>query len=59
MRSNKKDNLKYLVVTIILLLVINGIGSQYFHRFDLTQDKRYTLSKTSLKIIKNIKEYNS
>ncbi len=56
MRSNKKDNLKYLVVTIILLLVINGIGSQYFHRFDLTQDKRYTLSKTSLKIIKNIKE---
>lgn len=56
MTPNKKDNLKYLVVTIILLLIINGIGSHYFHRFDLTQDKRYTLSKTSLNIIKDIKE---
>lgn len=56
MRTIKKDNLKYLVITIILLVIVNGIGSQYFHRFDLTQDKRYTLSPTSLSIIKEIKE---
>lgn len=56
MKTIKKDNLKALVFTIIILLVLNGIGSQFFHRFDLTQDKRYTLSQTSLNIIKEVKE---
>ena len=52
----KKKKLKILLSTIAVLLVVNGIGSQFFHRFDLTKDKRYTLSETSLSIIKNIKE---
>jgi gliding-associated putative ABC transporter substrate-binding component GldG len=51
----KKSNLNYLVFTILLLLLINGIGSQFFHRFDLTKDKRYTLSQTSLTIVKQVK----
>jgi gliding-associated putative ABC transporter substrate-binding component GldG len=37
-------------------LVANGIGNAFFHRFDLTSDKRYTLSDTSLNIIEEIKE---
>jgi gliding-associated putative ABC transporter substrate-binding component GldG len=32
------------------------LGTQFFHRFDVTNDKRYTLSKTSLSIIKSVKE---
>ncbi|MGH2664434.1 gliding motility-associated ABC transporter substrate-binding protein GldG [Flavobacterium sp.] len=52
----KKKSLKNLWLTIAGLVIINGIGSQFFHRFDLTHDKRYTLSETSLQIIKNIKE---
>ncbi len=52
----KKKKLKILLSTIIILLIVNGIGSQFFHRFDLTKDKRYTLSETSLSIIKNVKE---
>ncbi|WP_310377677.1 gliding motility-associated ABC transporter substrate-binding protein GldG [Flavobacterium sp.] len=50
----KKSNLKTLLITIIILLIINGLGNQFFHRFDLTKDKRYTLSTTSLNIIKQI-----
>ncbi|SDX46618.1 gliding motility-associated ABC transporter substrate-binding protein GldG [Flavobacterium degerlachei] len=52
----KKSNLKNLVVIIGLLLIANGIGNMFFHRFDLTSDKRYTLSETSLNIIKQVKE---
>ncbi|HLF52995.1 gliding motility-associated ABC transporter substrate-binding protein GldG [Flavobacterium sp.] len=52
----KKSNLKTLLFTIAILLVVNGIGSQFFHRFDLTKDKRYTLSPTSLNIIKEVKD---
>ena len=52
----QKSNLKTLLITIALLLIANGIGTQFFHRFDLTKDKRYTLSETSLNIIKQVQE---
>ena len=56
MATNTNLNLKKLALTLVLLIVINLIGSQFFHRFDLTNDKRYTLSKTSLSLIKGVKE---
>ncbi|MCW2118978.1 gliding motility-associated ABC transporter substrate-binding protein GldG [Flavobacterium sp. 7A] len=49
-------NSKTVLFTIAILLLLNGIGSFFFHRFDLTKDKRYTLSDTSLKIVKQVKE---
>lgn len=52
----KKSNFKFVLITIAFLLIANGIGSQFFHRFDLTKDKRYTLSSTSLHIIEEVKE---
>ncbi|MDI1306148.1 MAG: Gldg family protein, partial [bacterium] len=50
----KKSNLKTLLITIAILLIVNGLGNQFFHRFDLTKDNRYTLSATSLNIIKQV-----
>ena len=50
----KKSNLKTLLITIAIMLVVNGIGNQFFHRFDLTKEKRYTLSSASLNIIKQV-----
>jgi gliding-associated putative ABC transporter substrate-binding component GldG len=52
----KKSNLKSLVLIIGVLLIANVIGNMFFHRFDLTSDKRYTLSETSLNIIEQVKE---
>ncbi|SHI60849.1 gliding motility-associated ABC transporter substrate-binding protein GldG [Flavobacterium terrae] len=49
-------NIKTLVVTLLVLIVVNVISNFFFHRFDLTADKRYTLSETSLNILKNAKE---
>ena len=54
--ENRKNNLRALVITLIVLVIANAIGSRVFHRFDLTKDKRYTLSKTSLDIIGNVGE---
>jgi gliding-associated putative ABC transporter substrate-binding component GldG len=51
--SNKK-NLKSLLIFIAILLVLNVISGSFFHRFDLTKDKRYTLSPTSLNIVKQV-----
>ncbi|WP_445457737.1 gliding motility-associated ABC transporter substrate-binding protein GldG [Flavobacterium sp. HNIBRBA15423] len=54
MKTSRKQNIKSLAIIIIILIAINTISNYYFKRFDLTEDKRYTLSETSLNIIKNI-----
>ncbi|OCB70234.1 gliding motility-associated ABC transporter substrate-binding protein GldG [Flavobacterium crassostreae] len=55
MKAARKKNLKSLLLLLVLLVVVNSIGNYFFHRFDLTKDNRYTLSSTSLKIIKQVK----
>ena len=54
MNTSKKNNLKSVLITLAVILLLNIIGRSFFHRFDLTQDKRYTLSLTSLNIIKQV-----
>ena len=54
MTASKKNNLKSVLIILAIVLVLNALGSSFFHRFDLTKDKRYTLSPTSLTIIKQV-----
>lgn len=54
MKNN--SNIKKLAITIAVLLVLNVVGNYFFKRFDLTEDKRFTLSQTSLNILKQVKE---
>ena len=54
MTTSNKNNLKSLLGIIILVLFLNVLSNGFFHRFDLTKDKRYTLSTTSLNIIKQV-----
>lgn len=54
MKASTKQNIKTLAITIFILIVLNILGTLFFHRFDLTKDKRYTLSPTSLGIIKQV-----
>ncbi|GEP51106.1 gliding motility-associated ABC transporter substrate-binding protein GldG [Flavobacterium noncentrifugens] len=56
MKAATKNNLQHLGFIIAVLVVVNFVGSKYFERFDLTADKRYTLSKTSLQILAEVKE---
>ena len=54
MTASKKNNLKSVLIILAVVVLANIIGSSFFHRFDLTKDKRYTLSPTSLNIIKQV-----
>ncbi|MFK7000517.1 gliding motility-associated ABC transporter substrate-binding protein GldG [Flavobacterium oreochromis] len=51
-----KYTAKKMISLILGLVAINIISHYIFKRFDLTQDKRYTLSETSLSILKNAQE---
>ena len=54
MTTSKKKNIQSLGILIAILLVLNVVSGYFFQRFDLTKDKRYTLSTTSLNIIKQV-----
>ncbi len=54
MAANKSNALKQFGIVFLALIVINLISHFFFKRIDLTQDKRYTLSETTLNIIKNV-----
>jgi gliding-associated putative ABC transporter substrate-binding component GldG len=54
MKTSNKNNLKSLLGILTLVLFLNVLSNSFFHRFDLTKDKRYTLSSASLNIIKQV-----
>ena len=54
MKENKSKALKQLGIVFLAIIVINLISNFFFKRFDLTHDKRYTLSETTLNIIKDV-----
>lgn len=53
---NKKRDLTSLGLTIIVLILLNFVGSFVFHRFDLTSEKRYTLSDATKKLLSNLND---
>ena len=53
----KKRQIISFVLTIAIIVILNVIGYFVFKRFDLTAEKRYTLSETSKDILKNIDDY--
>lgn len=53
---NKKRDLTSLGLAVIILILLNFVGSFMFHRFDLTAEKRYTLSDATKKILSELKD---
>ena len=49
-----KKNIIVIAITLIALIVINVISSYLYQRFDLTKDKRYTLSNEALKTVEGV-----
>lgn len=50
-----KSNLIKTIALLIGLIVLNGLGTKVYKRFDLTQDQRYTLSNAALNIVGEVK----
>lgn len=54
MKVQKKNNIKQLVYVVVGILAINFLGSYVYKRFDMTHDKRYTLSQTTKDLLKEV-----
>lgn len=61
MSSKKKNiqrqNLIQLLLGLMIIALINIIGHHYFLRFDLTSEKRYTLSPTTKDLIRSFDDF--
>lgn len=60
--ENKRKNLKKnqivaFLITVAIVVLVNVIGSYVFTRFDLTSEKRYTLSPTTKDILNDLNDY--
>lgn len=52
--SHKRRDIYLLAVSIVVIVLINFTCSFFFHRFDLTSEKRYTLAESTRSFLKNI-----
>jgi ABC-2 type transport system permease protein len=53
-KSNKRKDIGVLLAMIIIVVLLNFVGSFYFKRFDLTSEKRYTLAESTRKLLNSI-----
>ncbi len=56
-KSLKKNQIIAFLVTVVIVVLVNVIGSYVFTRFDLTSEKRYTLSPTTKEILNDLNDY--
>ena len=49
-----RKNIKHIAIILIAIIAINFVSSKVYKRFDLTSDKRYTLSEAALKTIDDV-----
>lgn len=53
----RRNNLIGFVSVIGIILLVNMLGSLIFTRFDLTSEKRYTLSPATKQLLKSVDDY--
>lgn len=56
MVSQKKKDLQYLLIAMVIIIVANILSGYFFTRIDFTAEKRFTLSPISKSILKGVKE---
>ena len=53
-RRIRNQHIIELVVTLVIIILLNFIGSSFYYRFDLTSEKRYTLSPATKEILDSL-----
>lgn len=56
LNNNKKNSFKRLLWTLLIVVGINYISNIVHFRFDLTAEKKYTLTENTKLLLKNLKE---
>lgn len=52
----KRQNILELALLLVVVILVNLVGYYAYHRFDLTQEKRFTISKGTKTYLKELKD---
>lgn len=55
--NHRRNNILQLFYSLIIIMTINIISNYVYTRFDLTSEKRYTLSPATIDMLENLDEY--
>lgn len=53
-KRNKRSDVLNLLLSVVIIGLLNFVAASFFTRFDLTQEKRYTLSPATKNLLKNL-----
>lgn len=54
--SKKLESILYFFIGVMVIIVINQLSGRLFYRFDLTEEKRFTISEASKNILGNLED---
>lgn len=54
--SKKLESILYFLIGVFVIIVANQLSSRLFYRFDLTEEKRYTISDATKNVLRNLDE---
>lgn len=52
--TSRKISLLQLLLALVILVLLNNLGGYVFYRFDLTSEKRYSLSPATKELVKSL-----
>jgi len=53
-KSHKRQSLNALGITLLVIVLLNVIFARVFHRFDLTQEKRFSITKATKNLLHDL-----
>lgn len=53
----RRENIKALVLSILVILAVNMLGSRFFFRLDLTAEKRFTLTPATRQLLRELDDF--
>lgn len=56
-RKNRQKSLTQLAIALLVIFVLNVLVSNVYLRYDLTAEKRYTLSDATIQMLKQLDDY--
>ncbi|MCG8310316.1 MAG: gliding motility-associated ABC transporter substrate-binding protein GldG [Cytophagales bacterium] len=54
--SKKLESVLYFLIGVFIIIIANQLSARVFYRFDLTEEKRYTISEASKNILGNLED---
>lgn len=54
--SKRLESILYFLIGVFVIIIANQLSSRVFYRFDLTEEKRYTISEASKNILGNLED---